>query len=153
MSLMHKFLVQGLVLLRDFIPHLFSVCTEKPPQTDPAVEATEKCDPSTLSLSGDHTVPVAGDRVPEPGTGRSPRPKRNTRASARNRNSMLTSLCILSHYPFFTTFRECLYILKRMVDCCSHRLNQRAGAAKGNQRWVQTSSSYVRISEYLSLGS
>ncbi|XP_058237801.1 MAP kinase-activating death domain protein isoform X24 [Hemibagrus wyckioides] len=111
-----------------------SECKEKPPQTDPAVEATEKCDPSTLSLSGDHTVPMAGDRVPEPGTGRSPRPKRSTRASARNRNSMLTSLCILSHYPFFTTFRECLYILKRMVDCCSHRLNQRAGAAKGNQR-------------------
>ncbi|XP_053085242.1 MAP kinase-activating death domain protein isoform X11 [Pangasianodon hypophthalmus] len=111
-----------------------SECKDKPPQTDPAVEATEKCDPSTLSLSGDHTVPVAGDRMPEPGTRRSPRPKRSTRASARNRNSMLTSLCILSHYPFFSTFRECLYILKRMVDCCSQRLNQRAGTAKGNQR-------------------
>ncbi|KAB5525928.1 hypothetical protein PHYPO_G00145850 [Pangasianodon hypophthalmus] len=111
-----------------------SECKDKPPQTDPAVEATEKCDPSTLSLSGDHTVPVAGDRMPVPGTRRSPRPKRSTRASARNRNSMLTSLCILSHYPFFSTFRECLYILKRMVDCCSHRLNQRAGTAKGNQR-------------------
>ncbi|XP_047669073.1 MAP kinase-activating death domain protein isoform X7 [Tachysurus fulvidraco] len=104
-----------------------SECKDKPPQTDPAVEATEKCDPSTLSLSGDHTVP-------EPGTGRSPRPKRSTRVSARNRNSMLTSLCILSHYPFFTTFRECLYILKRMVDCCSHRLNQRAGPTRFNQR-------------------
>ncbi|XP_046696779.1 MAP kinase-activating death domain protein-like isoform X18 [Silurus meridionalis] len=47
---------------------------------------------------------------------------------------MLTSLCILSHYPFFSTFRECLYILKRMVDCCSHRLIQRAGTTKCNQR-------------------
>ncbi|XP_060767672.1 MAP kinase-activating death domain protein isoform X5 [Neoarius graeffei] len=111
-----------------------SECKDKPPQTDPAVEATEKCDPSTLSLSGDHTAPMAGDGPPEPGAGRSPRPKRSTRASARNRSSMLTSLCILSHYPFFSTFRECLYILKRMVDCCSHRLNQRAGIAKVNQR-------------------
>ncbi|TSK19978.1 MAP kinase-activating death domain protein [Bagarius yarrelli] len=111
-----------------------SDCKDKLPQTDPAVEATEKCDPTSLSLTGDHKVPVAGERVAEPGTERSPRPKRNTKVSARNRNSMLTSLCILSHYPFFTTFRECLYILKRMVDCCSHRLNQKAGAAKGNQR-------------------
>ncbi|XP_053348521.1 MAP kinase-activating death domain protein isoform X10 [Clarias gariepinus] len=111
-----------------------SECKDKPFQTDPAVEATEKCDPTTLSLSGDQTVPTTGDGAPETGTGRSPRPKRCTRGSARNRNSMLTSLCILSHYPFFSTFRECLYILKRMVDCCSHRLNQRAGSAKGNQR-------------------
>uniref|UniRef100_A0AAR2KV71 MAP kinase-activating death domain protein n=1 Tax=Pygocentrus nattereri TaxID=42514 RepID=A0AAR2KV71_PYGNA len=64
---------------------------------------------------------------------KSPRPKRS-RAASRNRNSTLTSLCVLSHYPFFSTFRECLYILKRMVDCCSHRLNQRPGAAKGTQR-------------------
>ncbi|XP_062845493.1 MAP kinase-activating death domain protein isoform X3 [Trichomycterus rosablanca] len=110
---------------------------EKPPHTDPAVEATEKCDPSTLSFSGDHAAQPTGDGVPvpcEPGEGKSPRPKRTSRASTRNRNSMLTSLCVLSHYPFFSTFRECLYILKRMVDCCSQRLNQRMGITKGVQR-------------------
>ncbi|XP_036440166.1 MAP kinase-activating death domain protein isoform X18 [Colossoma macropomum] len=109
---------------------------DKPPQTDPAVEATEKSDPSTLSLSGDSTAPSASDGVVPPGEmagGKSPRPKRS-RATSRNRNSTLTSLCMLSHYPFFSTFRECLYILKRMVDCCSHRLNQRPGATKGTQR-------------------
>ncbi|XP_072527010.1 MAP kinase-activating death domain protein isoform X9 [Salminus brasiliensis] len=109
---------------------------DKLPQMDPAVEATEKSDPSTLSLSGDSTVAPATDGVVPPGEvagGKSPRPKRS-RAAARNRNSTLTSLCVLSHYPFFSTFRECLYILKRMVDCCSHRLNQRPGAAKGTQR-------------------
>ncbi|XP_037390388.1 MAP kinase-activating death domain protein isoform X48 [Pygocentrus nattereri] len=109
---------------------------DKPPQTDPAVEATEKSDPSMLSLSGDSTAPSGTDGVVPPGEigGRkSPRPKRS-RAASRNRNSTLTSLCVLSHYPFFSTFRECLYILKRMVDCCSHRLNQRPGAAKGTQR-------------------
>ncbi|XP_061617710.1 MAP kinase-activating death domain protein isoform X8 [Phyllopteryx taeniolatus] len=60
--------------------------------------------------------------------------RRNERMAARNRNSTLTSLCILSHYPFFSTFRECLYILKRMVDCCSQRLTQRAGLPRTFQR-------------------
>uniref|UniRef100_A0A672R0S0 MAP kinase-activating death domain protein n=1 Tax=Sinocyclocheilus grahami TaxID=75366 RepID=A0A672R0S0_SINGR len=73
--------------------------------------------------------------ISEPGsTGKSPRSKHSGRLAPQNRNSTLTSLCILSHYPFFTTFRECLYILKRMVDCCSQRLNQRPGAAKSTQR-------------------
>uniref|UniRef100_A0A4W5KUF2 MAP kinase-activating death domain protein n=1 Tax=Hucho hucho TaxID=62062 RepID=A0A4W5KUF2_9TELE len=65
----------------------------------------------------------------------SPRHKRSTAKMVnRNRDSTLTSLCMISHYPFFSTFRECLYILKRMVDCCSHRLTQRAGLPRGTQR-------------------
>uniref|UniRef100_A0A673M2L7 MAP kinase-activating death domain protein n=1 Tax=Sinocyclocheilus rhinocerous TaxID=307959 RepID=A0A673M2L7_9TELE len=111
---------------------------EKPPHTDSAVEATEKFDPSTLTFPGESTLPHAGDGTLPPGepgsTGRSPRSKHSGRLAPQNRNSTLTSLCILSHYPFFTTFRECLYILKRMVDCCSQRLNQRPGAAKSTQR-------------------
>uniref|UniRef100_A0A673M5C6 MAP kinase-activating death domain protein n=1 Tax=Sinocyclocheilus rhinocerous TaxID=307959 RepID=A0A673M5C6_9TELE len=102
------------------------------------VEATEKFDPSTLTFPGESTLPHAGDGTLPPGepgsTGRSPRSKHSGRLAPQNRNSTLTSLCILSHYPFFTTFRECLYILKRMVDCCSQRLNQRPGAAKSTQR-------------------
>uniref|UniRef100_A0A8C1TY75 MAP kinase-activating death domain protein n=1 Tax=Cyprinus carpio TaxID=7962 RepID=A0A8C1TY75_CYPCA len=111
---------------------------EKPPHTDSAVEATEKFDPSTLNLSGESTLPPAGDGTLPPGepgsTGKSPRSKHTGRLAPQNRNSTLMSLCILSHYPFFSTFRECLYILKRMVDCCSQRLNQRPGAAKSTQR-------------------
>uniref|UniRef100_A0A8C1TYT8 MAP kinase-activating death domain protein n=1 Tax=Cyprinus carpio TaxID=7962 RepID=A0A8C1TYT8_CYPCA len=103
-----------------------------------AVEATEKFDPSTLNLSGESTLPPAGDGTLPPGepgsTGKSPRSKHTGRLAPQNRNSTLMSLCILSHYPFFSTFRECLYILKRMVDCCSQRLNQRPGAAKSTQR-------------------
>ncbi|XP_026071096.1 MAP kinase-activating death domain protein-like isoform X21 [Carassius auratus] len=111
---------------------------EKPSHTDPAVEATEKFDPSTSTLPGESTLPPAGDETLPPGepgsTGKSPRSKHTGRQAPQNRNSSLTSLCILSHYPFFSTFRECLYILKRMVDCCSQRLNQRPGAAKSTQR-------------------
>lgn len=111
---------------------------EKALYTDSAVEATEKSDPSTLTLPGESTLPLAGDGTLPPGEpgciGKSPRSKRCGRLVPQNRNSTLTSLCILSHYPFFSTFRECLYILKRMVDCCSQRLNQRPGAAKSTQR-------------------
>uniref|UniRef100_A0AAQ5ZU06 MAP kinase-activating death domain protein n=1 Tax=Amphiprion ocellaris TaxID=80972 RepID=A0AAQ5ZU06_AMPOC len=71
----------------------------------------------------------------EQNAGKSPQHRRSTaKMAARNRNSTLTSLCILSHYPFFSTFRECLYILKRLVDCCSQRLTQRAGLPRATQR-------------------
>uniref|UniRef100_A0A8C7GSF4 MAP kinase-activating death domain protein n=1 Tax=Oncorhynchus kisutch TaxID=8019 RepID=A0A8C7GSF4_ONCKI len=71
----------------------------------------------------------------EPNAGRSPRHKRSTaKMVSQNRDSTLTSLCMISHYPFFSTFRECLYILKRMVDCCSHRMTQRAGLPRATQR-------------------
>ncbi|XP_041845715.1 MAP kinase-activating death domain protein isoform X9 [Melanotaenia boesemani] len=83
--------------------------------------------------------PASGEDGGQPGaelnSGRSPQHRRSAaKMAARSRNSTLTSLCILSHYPFFSTFRECLYILKRLVDCCSQRLTQRAGLPRATQR-------------------
>eukprot|EP00064_Thunnus_orientalis_P017278 superscaffoldBa00003628_g17358 len=83
--------------------------------------------------------PAPGEETGQPGAepnaGKSPQHRRSAaKMAARNRNSTLTSLCILSHYPFFSTFRECLYILKRLVDCCSQRLTQRAGLPRATQR-------------------
>ncbi|XP_041651407.1 MAP kinase-activating death domain protein isoform X14 [Cheilinus undulatus] len=83
--------------------------------------------------------PATGEESGQPGAelnaGKSPQHRKNAaKMAARNRNSTLTSLCILSHYPFFSTFRECLYILKRLVDCCSQRLTQRAGLPRATQR-------------------
>ncbi|XP_068256332.1 MAP kinase-activating death domain protein isoform X12 [Nyctibius grandis] len=70
-----------------------------------------------------------------PDVNRSPRTKHLAKGSHRSRNSTLTSLCILSHYPFFSTFRECLYTLKRLVDCCSERLlGKKLGIPRGVQR-------------------
>ncbi|KAG8431825.1 hypothetical protein GDO86_019828, partial [Hymenochirus boettgeri] len=69
-----------------------------------------------------------------PDLNHSPRGKRLSKGTQRLRNSTLTSLCIISHYPFFSTFRECLYTLKRLVDCCSERLvSKKAGITKGVQ--------------------
>uniref|UniRef100_A0A8C8FWU9 MAP kinase-activating death domain protein n=1 Tax=Oncorhynchus tshawytscha TaxID=74940 RepID=A0A8C8FWU9_ONCTS len=88
-------------------------------------------DTTATSTPGTEPGPPGG----EPNAGRSPRHKRSTgKMVNRNRDSTLTSLCMISHYPFFSTFRECLYILKRMVDCCSHRLTQRVGLPRGTQR-------------------
>ncbi|XP_064780907.1 MAP kinase-activating death domain protein-like isoform X15 [Oncorhynchus masou masou] len=88
-------------------------------------------DTTTTPVPGMEPGPPGG----EPNAGRSPRHKRSTaKMVSRNRDSTLTSLCMISHYPFFSTFRECLYILKRMVDCCSHRLTQRAGLPRATQR-------------------
>ncbi|XP_056382499.1 MAP kinase-activating death domain protein isoform X37 [Hyla sarda] len=70
-----------------------------------------------------------------PDINHSPRGKRLSKGAQRSRNSTLTSLCIISHYPFFSTFRECLYTLKRLVDCCSDRLvSKKAGISKGVTR-------------------
>ena len=44
-------------------------------------------------------------------------PKRSR--SIRNKRDIcmsLTSLCLISHHPFFPTFRECLFFLRKMID-------------------------------------
>lgn len=38
-----------------------------------------------------------------------------------NYTNSLTSLCIISHHPFFSTFRECLFILKKIIEVSSER--------------------------------
>ncbi|XP_010220598.1 PREDICTED: MAP kinase-activating death domain protein-like isoform X4 [Tinamus guttatus] len=94
------------------------------PQEEAGTESSE----SGSSLQAPSTEAAAD-------VNRSPRSKRLAKGSHRSRNSTLTSLCILSHYPFFSTFRECLYTLKRLVDCCSERLlGKKLGIPRGVQR-------------------
>ncbi|KAM3856109.1 MAP kinase-activating death domain protein isoform 6-T7 [Vipera latastei] len=77
--------------------------------------------------------PQSTESVPD--TNRSPRSKSSAKSTHRSRNSTLTSLCIISHYPFFSTFRECLYTLKKLVDCCSERLlGKKLAIPRGVQR-------------------
>ena len=37
-----------------------------------------------------------------------------------SRNQSLTSICLISSHPFFSSFRECLSTLKKLVDACSN---------------------------------
>ncbi|XP_006896752.1 PREDICTED: MAP kinase-activating death domain protein isoform X4 [Elephantulus edwardii] len=85
------------------------------------------------SESGSSLQPPSADSTPD--VNQSPRGKCRAKGGSRSRNSTLTSLCVLSHYPFFSTFRECLYTLKRLVDCCSERLlGKKLGIPRGIQR-------------------
>ena len=47
-----------------------------------------------------------------------------SRKSSKSSNLILcyslTSICIISSYPFFSTFRECLYVLRKLVESRNH---------------------------------
>ncbi|XP_044254409.1 MAP kinase-activating death domain protein isoform X3 [Tribolium madens] len=66
----------------------------------------------------------------ESGGSHSPSP-RASRRRQKVRNHSLTSLCLLSHHPFFSMFRECLFILKKLIDACNESSNpRRVGGSK-----------------------
>ncbi|XP_060532384.1 MAP kinase-activating death domain protein isoform X2 [Cylas formicarius] len=88
---------------------------------------------------GHHQLPTSrlavGGNDSESGGSHSPSP-RASRRRQRIRNHSLTSLCILSHHPFFTMFRECLFILKKLIDACNESSNpKRVGGSKQTSRW------------------
>ena len=67
---------------------------------------------------------------------RSPRTNRKLKTASRVRNNTLTSLCIISHHPFFSTFRECLFILRRLIDACHERsCTKRIGGSRSASRY------------------
>jgi len=77
--------------------------------------------------------PSAGDEAST--RPKSPRTSRKQKTSGRVRNNTLTSLCIISHHPFFSTFRECLDVLRRLIDACTDRSgSRRIGGSKANAR-------------------
>ena len=83
---------------------------------------------STDSLS----IPQDDDRP------KSPRTRRKIKTAGRVRTNTLTSLCIISHHPFFSTFRECLFVLRKIIDACSERSStKRIGGSKSSVRYVQ----------------
>ncbi|XP_011309315.1 MAP kinase-activating death domain protein isoform X1 [Fopius arisanus] len=70
----------------------------------------------------------------ESGGSHSPSP-RASRRRQKIRNHSLTSLCIISHHPFFSRFRECLFILKRIIDACNDNMSpQKVGASRQANR-------------------
>ncbi|XP_049865121.1 MAP kinase-activating death domain protein isoform X7 [Pectinophora gossypiella] len=72
----------------------------------------------------------------ESGGSHSPSPRASRKRQVpthpkRVRNHSLTSLCLLSHHPFFSTFRECLFILKKLIDACNESSSpRRVGASR-----------------------
>ncbi|XP_030845012.1 MAP kinase-activating death domain protein isoform X3 [Strongylocentrotus purpuratus] len=66
---------------------------------------------------------------------KSPRTRRRLKQAKKIRNNSLTSLCILSHHPFISTFRECLFILRKLIDSCNERTSSRkVGGSRSSLR-------------------
>ena len=75
--------------------------------------------------------------VPQADTDRpkSPRSKRRQKTASRVRNNTLTSLCIISHHPFFSKFREILFVLRQLIEACNERsCASRCGGSRGSSR-------------------
>ncbi|XP_066600178.1 MAP kinase-activating death domain protein [Prorops nasuta] len=101
---------------------------------------SEKDCPSRRDSDTSHVshAPRLGVTAPsgdsESGGSHSPSP-RASRRRHRVRNHSLTSLCIISHHPFFTMFRECLFILKKIIDACNESSSpQKVGASRQTNR-------------------
>lgn len=94
--------------------------------------------PQQQQQSYTQQVPKLGLMAPsadsESGGSHSPSP-RASRKRTKLRNQSLTSLCIISHHPFFSTFRECLFILKKLIDACNESSSpKRLGASQKQNR-------------------
>ena len=88
--------------------------------------------PPQQMTSGDSlNIPQDDDRP------KSPRTRRRIKTAGRVRTNTLTSLCIISHHPFFSTFRECLFVLRKIIDACNERSStKRIGGSKSSCRSV-----------------
>lgn len=72
----------------------------------------------------------------ESGGSHSPSP-RASRRRTKVRSHSLTSLCLLSHHPFFSTFRECLFILKKLINACNESSSPKSvGGSRQSGRLV-----------------
>ena len=79
---------------------------------------------------GSLDVPQGDDDRPK-----SPRTRRRQKTASRVRTNTLTSICIISHHPFFSTFRECLFVLRKVIDACNERSSsRRIGGSKSSAR-------------------
>ena len=97
---------------------------------------TERHTSCASTSSGEQTLGVpAGDGTDKPP--KSPRTKRKQKTASRVRNHTLTSLCFISHHPFFSTFRECLFVLRQLIESCNDRsCTRRTGGSRSSNRWV-----------------
>ena len=105
----------------------FKVCERKSSTKDKllANQRQNSSSNDTLNVPGDD-----GESLQK-----SPRTRRKIKQAKRIRNNSLTSLCILSHHQFISTFRECLFILKKLIDSCNERTSSRkVGGSKASLR-------------------
>ncbi|XP_060856008.1 MAP kinase-activating death domain protein isoform X3 [Metopolophium dirhodum] len=66
------------------------------------------------SMSQDHPTDQSNDKVTQ-----------NISSQPESQDLYsLTSLCLLSHHPLFSSFRTCLFYLKSLIDSCNKKINR-----------------------------
>ncbi|KAK3590549.1 hypothetical protein CHS0354_023617 [Potamilus streckersoni] len=100
------------------------------------LKSDRKCERQSCGGSfADGNVNFFGVNITDPDLCKSPRTSRRLKTVGRVRNNTLTSLCIISHHPFFSTFRECLFILRKLIDACHDRSHtKRIGGSRAVPR-------------------
>ena len=100
----------------------------------PGASYRQRCSRSSTASEGQPgslDVPHSEDRP------KSPRSRRRQKTAVRVRNNTLTSLCIVSHHPFFSKFREILFVLRQMIEACNERsCASRCGGSRNVNRSV-----------------
>ena len=90
---------------------------------------------SAISTSSGEQTSVRGEVTSGSVPPVTPRTKRKQKSANRIRNHTLTSLCIISHHAFFSTFRECLFVLRKLIDACNERsCSRRIGSSRATSR-------------------
>jgi hypothetical protein len=74
-------------------------------------------------------------------TNTQPKKKRNKKASDVKYTHTLTSLCIISHHPFFSLFRECLNVLRKIIESCHARALASSSSRKTTTAGIPSSTS------------
>jgi hypothetical protein len=95
-------------------------------------QKADRTDSSDESIGANSHVSSTHDQIGGDGSDNNERKRKR-----RLRNNALTSICLISHHPFFTRFRECLVTLKTIIDACNERsCAKRTGASRGTSRFV-----------------
>ena len=107
------------VVINFYRPHESRRLASASPSAHPSPTPTPR--PSPTPAIDESTFRTTSLRQPTP-VDRSAADSPSSLSTRRPANlSSLTSICLISHHPFFSTFRECLFILKQLIDVCSEK--------------------------------
>lgn len=93
------------------------------PFLDPNIDQAKSGDQANNELDPNQLHPAESPRPESSASQLAPSsPSRPPSSAHRHRPvyvNSLTSLCLLSHNPFFSSFRECLFTIKRLIERCN----------------------------------
>lgn len=119
---------------------------QQPPQSNPVLNDQQNASnpflepnvdqPESGELDANQLHPAESPRPESSASQLAPSsPSRPSSSVHRHRPiyvNSLTSLCLLSHHPFFSSFRECLFTIKRLIERCNAKHAQTSSQTDRN---------------------